>query len=114
GLVLKSLEAKFSTTDVGYHLWLGDIYRDIGEFAMSEKMFQKAKSINPDDMFPYWRLAALHNITQQYKKGLQEAEMAEKIISQNSDASGLLNAPGVIDALGWLHFNNNNLEKAAH
>ncbi|MEK6782914.1 MAG: tetratricopeptide repeat protein [Bacteroidota bacterium] len=103
-LVLKALEAQYSQKDPEYYYRYGNLYLTIGEVTTAEELFQKYKSLSPGSTGPYWSLSNLYKETGQFGKAILEIEQAEKINPTDQF---------IIDELAWLHYKNNNLEKAA-
>lgn len=102
--VLKSNENKYSLEDAEYYLALNDAYYYIGDVTTREKLLNKAKNLSPGSTIPYFELSSLYHDIGQYEKGIREMEQVEKINPANIP---------LISEQGWLHYLNNDLEKAA-
>lgn len=103
-LVLKSIERQYSLKDPEYYLALNDAYYFTGDVTSREKLLKKAKTLDPGSSKAYVALSFLYLDMGQYGKGIQELEEVQKI------------NPGffwVIGYLAWLHYFENDLEKAA-
>ena len=103
-LVLKSIENQYSFKDPEYYLELNQVYLFTGDTVMREKLLKKAKGLSPSSYLAFHGLALVYLETGQYEKGIHELEQAEKI------------RPGfewTTDMLGWLHYSNNDFERAA-
>jgi TolB-like protein len=104
GFALKALQSKYSNRDPRYFIWLGDIYRDMGVADPQEKLYLKAKSLDPSLMDPYWRLTAFYTYQNRLDDALAAGAQGDKL---NPNHAGLM------DALAWVYFAKGELEQAA-
>jgi tetratricopeptide (TPR) repeat protein len=81
---------------------MGRAFINTGDFVTAELLLKKGKELSPESTNAYYWLAWLYRQTKEYEKGILELTQAEKINPTS----------GIIDDLGWMHYLNNDLEKA--
>jgi len=104
-LIIRSIERGYSIKDPEYYLRWGSIYASmLNEFEKAEELYQKAISLAPGWIIPYYSLGQLYR----YWGKLYEAE---ETLSEALDISPM--DQEIIDLLGWINLLDDDVDDAA-
>jgi adenylate cyclase len=106
GLLIKSIERKFSIKDPEYYLRWGSIYsRSLNEFEKAEELYLKAADLAPGWIIPYYSLGQLYRYRGKLSLASEASSRALSISPTDQE---------VIDVMAWTQLLSGNLESAAN